>query len=74
MEKMCFDIFKMESDKFDILGFLFGTFIALWGVSELLGNAFWWANAEFLWPVFLIGSGLLIILGVLKETLIKEMP
>ena len=72
MEKKCTDICNMDGDKFDGFGFLFGIFLALWGVTELLGDAFWWASAEFLWPAYLIGSGALIILGVMKKALIGE--
>ena len=72
MEKKYTDICNMDSDKSNGFGFLFGIFLTLWGISELLGDAFWWASAEFLWPAFLIGSGALIILGVMKKALIEE--
>ena len=66
-KKNCFEMCNFEKTKFEQLGFLFGTFIVLWGVSELLGPLYWWASAEFLWPVFLLGSGVLIVYGVLKK-------
>lgn len=73
MEKdNCFEMCNIEDIKFDLLGFLFGTFLVLWGISELLGPLYWWASAEFLWPVFLIGSGVIVVLGVIKKALLGE--
>jgi hypothetical protein len=72
MEKKYSNICNMDKNGFDGSGFLFGIFLSLWGVSELLGDAFWWASAEFMWPAFLIGSGALITMDVMKKALIEE--
>lgn len=66
MEKTQRRTFWGYRPRFDGLGFLFGVFLALWGISELLGDLYWWATPEFLWPLFLIGSGILVLLGVLE--------
>lgn len=59
--------------RFNGMGFLFGIFLALWGVSELLGDIYWWATPEFLWPVFLMFSGILILVGVFERYRYWEM-
>ena len=45
----------------NLLGLLFGFFIALWGVTELIG-----LNLD-LWALALISFGVLLILNVLKK-------
>ena len=50
----------------------FGTFLVLWGVSELLGPMYWWASAEFLWPVFIMGAGTMVVIGVIKKAILSE--
>ncbi|MBC8224427.1 hypothetical protein H8E65_07555 [Candidatus Bathyarchaeota archaeon] len=45
----------------NLLGLLFGVFIALWGVTELIG-----LNID-LWALALICFGVLLILNVLKK-------
>ncbi len=46
-----------------------GAFLVLWGISELLGDMFWWASAEFLWGVFLLGVGGTILVKVAQKVL-----
>lgn len=43
-----------------------GIFITLWGVSELLGDIYWWASTGFLWGVFLLVVGSTIVVKVLR--------
>jgi hypothetical protein len=45
----------------NLLGLLFGFFIALWGITELIG-----INID-LWALALICFGVLLILNVLKK-------
>ena len=44
---------------------LIGIVIIIWGVSELFGDVYIWAQWDRLWPFFVIGVGLLIIVNVL---------
>ena len=67
MEETQRSTYWRHRSRFDGFGFLFGIFLALWGISELLGDIYWWATPECLWPVFLIGSGILVLLGVYER-------
>ncbi len=40
---------------------IIGVFIILVGVTSLLGDTFRWLNWDRLWPIFVIGIGVLII-------------
>lgn len=42
---------------------IIGVFIILIGLSSLLDRYYYWASFEYLWPIFLIAVGLLIIFG-----------
>lgn len=55
--------------KGDELGFwvVVGVFITLWGVSELLGDMYWWASSQFLWGIFLLGVGSAIVVKALQK-------
>ncbi|UCD44269.1 MAG: hypothetical protein JSV27_09050 [Candidatus Bathyarchaeota archaeon] len=44
-----------------------GVFITLWGVSELLGDTYWWASRQFLWDIFLLGVGPTIVVRTLQK-------
>jgi len=44
-----------------------GVFITLWGVSELLGDIYWWASSQFLWGIFLLGVGSSIVVRALQK-------
>lgn len=44
-----------------------GFFITLWGVSELLGDMYWWASSQFLWGVFLLGLGSAIVVRAMQK-------
>jgi hypothetical protein len=55
--EICFGVPMQRS----LLGILFGFFIALWGVTELLGLNF------DLWALALICLGVLLILNVLRK-------
>jgi hypothetical protein len=55
--------------KGDDLGLLVvvGVCITLWGVSELLGDIYWWASSLFLWGILLLGVGSAIIVRALQK-------
>ncbi len=40
---------------------IFGGFLIFLGLSQLLEGVFWWFSFDTLWPVFLIGIGLVVI-------------
>ena len=44
-----------------------GIFAILWGVSELLGDVYWWASPSFLWGAFLLGVGAVIVVKTLRD-------
>lgn len=48
-------------------GILIGIFIILMGVTSLLGDVYEWASWDRLWPVFVIGIGLLILANALRR-------
>jgi hypothetical protein len=50
-----------------IWGIILGLFILLIGVISLLGNYITWITWDNLWPIFVIGIGLLIILNALRR-------
>ena len=55
--------------KGDDVGFwvISGIFVILWGVSELLGDMYWWASSSFLWGAFLLGVGSVVIVKTLRD-------
>ena len=57
--------------KGDDVGFwlMSGVFVVLWGVSELIGDIYWWASPEFLWGVFLLGVGGSILVKAAQKAL-----
>lgn len=44
-----------------------GIFAILWGVSELLGDVYWWASPSFLGGAFLLGVGAVIVVKTLRD-------
>jgi len=46
---------------------IFGIFIILVGVTSLLGDIYEWASWDRLWPIFIIGIGLLIVFNALRR-------
>ena len=40
---------------------IFGGFLIMLGLSSLLEDVFWWFSFDTLWPVFIIGIGIVII-------------
>lgn len=52
-----------------IWGLIFGVVIILWGVSSLLGDIYWWASWDRLWPIFVIAIGLIIVMNALSRRL-----
>jgi len=46
---------------------IFGIFIILVGLTQLLGDIYPWARWSNLWPLFIIGIGLLIIFNAIKR-------
>lgn len=46
---------------------IFGIFIILVGITQLLGDIYPWARWSRIWPVFIIGIGLLIIFNTLTR-------
>jgi hypothetical protein len=49
------------------LRFIVGVFITLWGVSELLGDIYWWASSHFLWGIYMLGVGSAIVVRALQR-------
>ena len=50
-----------------IWGILFGAILILWGVTSLLGDIYWWASWDKLWPIIVIAFGLLILINALTR-------
>ena len=50
-----------------IWGIIFGIAIIIWGVSSLLGDVYWWASWDKLWPILVIAIGLVIVLNILSR-------
>jgi len=50
-----------------IWGIIFGIAIILWGVTSLLGDVYWWASWDRLWPILVVAIGLIIIINVLSR-------
>jgi len=46
---------------------IFGGFLILLGLSTLLDDVFSWFRFDTLWPVFIIGIGLLIVSNAMKK-------
>ena len=46
---------------------VFGGFLILLGLSTLLDDVFWWFSFDTLWPIFIIGIGLLIVSNAMKK-------
>ncbi len=46
---------------------IFGGFLILLGLSTLLDDVFAWFSFDTLWPVFIIGIGLLIVSNAMKK-------
>ncbi len=46
---------------------IFGSFLILLGLSTLLDDVFGWLSFEILWPVFIIGIGLLIVSNAMRK-------
>lgn len=46
---------------------IFGGFLILLGLSTLLDDVFGWFRFDTLWPVFIIGIGLLIVSNAMKK-------
>lgn len=64
-DDLCFG----RSRRIPIWGLIIGVVIILWGVSSLLGDVYWWASWDKLWPIFVIAIGLIIILNALSRRL-----
>ncbi len=46
---------------------IFGGFLIMLGLSQLLEDVFWWFSFDTLWPVFLIGIGLVVVSNGMKK-------
>ena len=46
---------------------LFGGFLIMLGLSQLMEDMFWWFSFDTLWPVFLIGIGVVVISNGMKK-------
>ncbi|MCW4012475.1 MAG: zinc-ribbon domain-containing protein [Candidatus Bathyarchaeota archaeon] len=46
---------------------LFGLFLIIMGASSLLEDIFWWMSFDFLWPVFIMAIGVLIVTNSMKR-------
>ena len=46
---------------------LIGAFLILLGLSSLLGDTFWWASFDQLWPLFIIAIGVLIVSNAFRR-------
>ena len=46
---------------------IFGGFLIMLGLSQLLEDVFWWFSFDTLWPVFLIGIGLVVVSKGMKK-------
>lgn len=45
----------------------FGAFWVLVGVSTILGDTYWWASWDLLWPLFMMGVGVQIAARALRD-------
>lgn len=46
---------------------IFGSFLILLGLSTLLDDVFWWFSFDTLWPLFIIGIGLLVVTNAMRK-------
>jgi hypothetical protein len=46
---------------------IIGIFLIILGASSLLEDVFWWASFDFLWPLFIIAIGVLIVSNSMKR-------
>jgi hypothetical protein len=46
---------------------IFGLFLIIMGASSLLEDVFWWMSFDFLWPVFIMAIGVLIVTNSMKR-------
>jgi len=46
---------------------IFGSFLILLGLSTLLDDVFGWFRFDTLWPLFIIGIGLLIVSNAMRK-------
>lgn len=46
---------------------IIGAFLILLGASSLLGDVFWWAGFDMLWPIFIIAIGFIIVYNAMQR-------
>jgi len=46
---------------------IIGIFLIILGATSLLEDVFWWASFDFLWPLFIIAIGVLIVTNSMKR-------
>ena len=53
---------------------IFGGFLVMLGLSQLLEDVFWWFSFDTLWPVFLIGIGLVYLIAKWAQAVALATP
>ena len=49
-----------------------GLILILAGMAFLFDNLFWWFDWDYVWPLLLVGAGVLMIVHSLKPTMVTR--
>ncbi len=59
--------FPFHRGRRSVFSLLFGVFLILLGASRIFNNVFWWFSFEYLWPLFIIAIGMMIMFKNLRR-------